>query len=263
MSAFSPPTVSLSTDAPNHAEQWLVSAHQGNRDAFACLCELHRKRVWNVVASVTRRSADTDDLAQDALVRAWTALPGYRGEAQAFGAWLCRIALNAAHDYQKSAWRRRVLLGCFLGSDAGNEAVGDLAASPLSFAALKDAAPGPQEEALRRETARRVRAAVTALAPKERVPIWLVYFEQYSLSDVARMENVPESTIRSRVKCGLRRLEKTLHDLNAVSLAAEEAACENATYQPSSHGRSDAFSAPHSPASPAPPPADWKGCVSV
>ena len=45
------------------------------------------------------------------------------------------------------------------------------------------------------------------------MPIFLIYFEEFSLAEVARLEHVPESTVRSRVKVGLRRLERTLRDL--------------------------------------------------
>lgn len=249
----------LDTAAARQAEAWLRNARdKGDRESFAYLCEPHRKRVWNVVASVTRKSADTDDLAQDALVRAWAALPSYKGDARVFGAWLCRIALNAAHDYQKSAWRRRVLVG--IGGFTGSNRAGKVSADFCDGDAFVfGAAPvETHDEAVRRETARRVRAAVAALAPKERVPIWLVYFDSFSLTDVARIENVPESTIRSRVKKGLSRLQKTLHDLNLT---------EDGEAQPPS-GTPAAAASPYAerrdttPAAKV-PPADWKGCVQL
>ncbi len=246
--------------AARQAEAWLRRAKDsGDSDAFACLCELHRKRVWNVVASVTRKSADTDDLAQDALVRAWAALPGYKGDARVFGAWLCRIALNAAHDYQKSAWRRRVLVGFggFSGSNSAGKTNTDFCDAD---AFVYGAAPTEtHDEAVRRETARRVRAAVAALAPKERVPIWLVYFDAFSLSDVARIENVPESTIRSRVKKGLSRLQKTLHDLNLTEDG------EAVTPSPSGSPSASPYAETWRDATPTAkaPPADWKGCVQL
>ena len=229
------------------ADALLCRARAGDSRAFARLCDLHRKRVWNVVASVTRKSADTDDLAQDALLRAWAALPGFRGESAVFGAWLCRIALNAAHDWQKSAWRRRVLVGLSSGNGDGDSKV-----------CPDVCAPGPHEETLRRETARSVRAAVLRLAPKERVPIWLVYFEEFSLAEVARMENVPESTVRSRIKKGLSRLQKPLQDFGFAELGetdkllwgAAPPAAANAAFT-----RGEAEGA--SPIAP-----DWKGCIA-
>jgi RNA polymerase sigma-70 factor (ECF subfamily) len=205
-------------------------ARRGDADAFAHLCERYRQRVWRVVATVAR-GADTDDLAQDAIVRAFGALRTYRGEAS-FEAWLCRIALNAAHDYQRSAWRRRVLLWD-RGADTASE-------EPSSA----DMAPSPHGEAERRELQRRVRKAVAALQEKERVPIWLIYFEEFTLAEVARLETVPESTVRSRVRAGLKRLERTLGDLN---LSTDDEGGSMSTTTP----------APHLAASQS---ASWEGC---
>ena len=145
-----------------------------------------------------------EDLAQEAIVRAWCRIRTYRGEA-AFAAWLCRIALNVAHDYQKSAWRRRVLL--FWQEEAGDAPDADTPESLLD----------------RREMQRRVRKAVAALPERLRVPIWLYYFEEFNLAEIARLEGAAESTIRSRVQTGLRRLSLSLEDFQSVP--AEDPTC--------------------------------------
>ena len=181
-------------------DQLLTLSHRGDSRAFGRLCERHRARLWRTVASATDNAAEADDLAQEALVRAWRALPTFRGDA-AFGSWLCRIALNAAHDWRKSAWKRRVLSWTAHAAEDGPEKIDD--------------APLPDETALLRERQRRIRGAVADLKEKERVPIWLIYFEEHSLAEVARLEGVPESTVRSRVKVGLQRLQDRLGDLAA------------------------------------------------
>jgi RNA polymerase sigma-70 factor, ECF subfamily len=180
-------------------EETLVQrARGGDSEAFSRLCEQHRRRVWHTVASVTRRPADADDLAQEAIVKAYRSLAAYRGDAP-FSAWLCRIALNAAHDHQKSAWKRKVL---FWHQHPSGDRPDEADENALSL----------DDEALLRDRQRRVRAAVAELGERERAPIWLIYFEEYSLAEVARLEGVPESTIRSRVKAGLRRLQTRLGD---------------------------------------------------
>lgn len=164
----------------------------GNRDAYRTLCERHQQRLWRTVASVAR-GADAEDLAQEALLKGWCALSTYRGEAS-FEAWLCRIALNVAHDYHRSAWRRRVIF--WLPSDSE-----------------ESKAEGPDAVYIRRETQRRVRLAVAALPAKQRIPLWLHYFEQFSVAEIARLEQCSESTIRSRMQSGQRRLSIVLSDL--------------------------------------------------
>jgi RNA polymerase sigma-70 factor, ECF subfamily len=169
----------------------LTQARNGDSAAFARLCEAHRGRIWRTVSSVARRKTDAEDLAQETLIKAWQAIGSYRGEAS-LGSWLTRIALNTAHDHQKSAWMRRVFLWK---TDRPDE--------PDSAAPLF-------EQTERAQMQQKVRAAVAKLGAKERVPIHLIYFEEYSIAEVARLEEVPESTIRSRVKVGLKRLATEL-----------------------------------------------------
>jgi RNA polymerase sigma-70 factor (ECF subfamily) len=214
------------------AEQCVQERHlveravAGDARAFAELCERHRKRVWRVAASVTRSDADADDLAQEAFVRAFGAVRSYRPDAS-FAAWLCRIALNAAHDHQKSAWKRRVQFwSSVVSTSRASGRLGD--EWPDHLPRTSDVASGPGEltphrEMERRELRRRVRAAVAQLKPSEATPIWMIYFEEFTLAEVARLERQPESTIRSRVKAGLRRLEIVLGDLRDVIDGSDEA----------------------------------------
>lgn len=168
-------------------------AQAGDAQAFATLCDRYRKRVWRIIASVAK-GPDVDDLAQEAIVRAWCALRSYRAEAS-FEAWLCRIALNAAHDYQRSAWKRRVIF--WQESRDENEESGETV----------------EGEFARRELQRRIRKAVAALPEPQRAPLWLHYFEGFTLAEVARLEGISESTLRSRVQAGLKRLSRSLNDL--------------------------------------------------
>ena len=182
------------------AEKELIArAIAGDQDAFSTLCERSRSRVWRIVSSVAP-GPDREDLAQEAIVRAWCAVRTYRAEAS-FEAWLCRIALNAAHDYQKSAWRRRIRFW------QTEQAPDTTATEPL------------ERLAERREAQRRVRQAVAALPTPQRVPIWLHFFEEFSLAEVARLERTAESTVRSRVRAGMRRLAHELQDLQLDDLA--------------------------------------------
>jgi RNA polymerase sigma-70 factor, ECF subfamily len=172
------------------AEADLVEgALAGDQEAFVALCERYRTRVWRIAASVAR-GPDAEDLAQEVVIRAYRALRSY-GRQAAFGAWLCRIAVNAAHDYQRSAWRRKV---SFLDDKPQPE----------------ESTAGPEGEIQRREVQRRVRQAVAGLPEYQRAPIWLHYFEGYAVAEVARLERMPEATVRSRIRAGLKRLSVSL-----------------------------------------------------
>jgi RNA polymerase sigma-70 factor (ECF subfamily) len=168
-------------------------AQSGCVEAFEALCARHRTRIWRIVCSVAR-GAEAEDLHQETLLRAYRALSSYRGQAP-FEAWLARIAVNVAHDFHRSAWRRRVTLFDLLPT------------SPIERVETIETA------AERRELQRRVRQAVAVLPESQRVPIWLHYFEGFSLVEIARLERVPEGTLRSRLRAGLRRLGQSLEDL--------------------------------------------------
>lgn len=170
----------------------LDKALAGSPDAFVALVEPHKERVWRIAASVARPT-DAEDLAQEVIVRAFRSLKTYQRQAP-FAAWLCRIAINAAHDYQRSAWQRRVSL---------MEQVADPEA----------AAEDLHGQVERREVQRRVRSAVATLPDHQRIPIWLHYFEGFTIVEVARLEKAPEATVRSRMRAGLHRLSLSLGDL--------------------------------------------------
>ncbi len=183
----------------------------GDSRAFSTLCDCYRTRVWRIIASVAQ-GPDVDDLAQEAVLRAWSGLRSWRGEAP-FEAWLCRIALHAARDYQRSAWKRRVTLW---------------AVRPESAEEGGGTCEPADEAALRRDLQRRVRQAVAALPARQSAPVWLHYFEGFSLAEVARLEGVPESTVRSRLAAGLKRLSRVLRDLPGEDQEIEQQRTEPA-----------------------------------
>jgi RNA polymerase sigma factor (sigma-70 family) len=167
----------------------------GDDPSFAALCERHRARLWRIVASLAQ-GPDVEELAQEAMIRAYSALGTYLGEAP-FEAWLCRIALNVARDYQRSAWRRVLLFDQL----------------PVPIEELSES---PEAEVERRDLQRQVRRAVACLPERQRVPIWLHFLEGFSVAEVARLERTPEATIRSRLRAGLARLALSPDDLLAV-----------------------------------------------
>lgn len=83
----------------------LERARNGDPDAFAQLYREHAGRVYALCLRLTGESSEAADLTQDAFVRAWERLPGFRGDA-AFGTWLHRIAVNVVLQRQRTDRRR-------------------------------------------------------------------------------------------------------------------------------------------------------------
>src|SRR5262245_23673986 len=82
--------------APDEAE-WIRRAGEGDERAFAQLVDRHRDRAFALASRMLRSPAEAEEVAQDAFVRVWRALPRFRGEA-AFSTWLHRIVVRCALD---------------------------------------------------------------------------------------------------------------------------------------------------------------------
>ncbi len=82
-------------------QQLLREAKDGNRDAYRRLVERHMKQAYNVAYGYVRNHESARDVMQDALVRAYQALPTFRGDAE-FGTWLHRIVMNLSLNHIRS-----------------------------------------------------------------------------------------------------------------------------------------------------------------
>lgn len=89
------------------AEEQLVGrAREGDEVAFSMLVALHQHEVFTLALRLVGDRALAADVAQEAMIRAWKAMPRFRGEA-AFGTWLHRITVNAAWTQRSRSKRHR------------------------------------------------------------------------------------------------------------------------------------------------------------
>jgi len=167
-------------------EEYVGRARAGDAEAFRVLVERYRDRVYGLALRIVRSAADAEEVAQDAFVRAWLALPRFRGEAS-FSTWIYRIAARRAFDRALTLKLRR-------GREAGIEA-GDGAA----------AAPG--DEAPRTALARQLEQLVAVLPPAQRAAVTLYYLQDRSVEQVAEALGMPQNTVKthlSRARAALR-----------------------------------------------------------
>lgn len=88
-------------------DDWLVTqAVAGDRDAFTVLVRRHQHGVYGLALRLTGDREMAADVAQEALIRAWRALPNFRGDA-ALSTWLYRITANTVWTHRHRARRRR------------------------------------------------------------------------------------------------------------------------------------------------------------
>ena len=172
-------------ESPADPDQELVArARGGDQDAFRALLERHRDRVFALALRIVRSAPDAEEVAQDAFVRAWLALPRFRGEAR-FSTWLHRITARRALDRAGTLKLRR-------GREAGLEAAGD---------------PGAPADTGRDPRVRRLEALIETLPPAQRAAVALYYLEDRSVGQVARALDLPENTVKthlSRARAALR-----------------------------------------------------------
>ena len=169
------------------AERLLVErARSGDAEAFRDLVDRHRDRVYGLALRIVRSAADAEDVAQEAFVRAWVALPRFRGES-AFTTWLHRIAVRRAFDRLEQLKRRR-------GRETGLDDAGEL--------------PGfGGEDPSATLRARRLELLIATLAPMQRAAVTLFYYEDRSVEEAARTLGLPENTVKthlSRARAALR-----------------------------------------------------------
>ena len=156
---------------PDEGEAALVSrAARGDRAAFSALVAAHEARVRQFVSRVVG-PGDADDVAQDALVRAWLGLARFRGEAP-FGAWLAGIAWRAALDHRRTAQRA--------------------ASRDMAWSAEREtAACGPGAAPVELER------AFATLSDHERAALVLTHGHGWSHAEAARILGLPLGTVKS------------------------------------------------------------------
>jgi RNA polymerase sigma-70 factor (ECF subfamily) len=187
-------------------DQALVErCRSGDLTAFEPLVEKYRERVWRLAYHYVRDREEAWDVAQEAFVRAWQALPNFRGQS-AFYTWLFRIVVNVATDRARSRAAR--------GRAFGTEAVPEEDWERV----LVDPTRGPDETAAGAEARERVRRALDALPPHHRTIIMLSDLEGLSYREIAEVLGIPMGTVMSRLHNARKRLRQVLGPLLALLL---------------------------------------------
>lgn len=168
------------------ADQQLVErVQQGDKRAFDLLVIKYQHRVVKLVMRYVGDRDEAQDIAQDAFIKAYRALPGFRGES-AFYTWLYRIAINTAKNWLVTQGRR-----------PNNIDIDEL--EELGGAAeLRDLAT-PETQFQRNEVQQAVVAAFEALTEDLRQAIVLRELQGLSYEEIAEQLQCPIGTVRSRI----------------------------------------------------------------
>jgi RNA polymerase sigma-70 factor (ECF subfamily) len=171
-----------------NVDQALVERVQnGDRRAFDLLVQKYQNRIAKLIARFVRNPADVQDVAQEAFIKAYRALPNFRGES-AFYTWLYRIAINTAKNHLVAVGRKSPSYAVDV------QEVEKYDASEW----LKEYAT-PERELLADEIQVTVNNALEVLPPDLREAITLREIEGLSYEDIAQVMDCPIGTVRSRI----------------------------------------------------------------
>ena len=187
--------------------QMLERARQGNHAAFSAFIEAYVPTIRRFALALERNPDDADDLAQDALLRIFKSLPGFRHESS-FSTWCYRVVRNTAVDRSRLRWFR-------------------LAKQSVQLIAADSDRPDPTTpESLSIERHRKALLwqCIGQLPVKLRTCLVLIDIEGLTYDEVSLVEQVPIGTVRSR----LSRAREKLKDLvkNTSSDASDASAVQ-------------------------------------
>jgi RNA polymerase sigma-70 factor, ECF subfamily len=177
-------------------EELVARAQGGDVESFNQLILRWERPIYALAYRVIGREEDARDVCQDAFLRAYRALPGFKGQAK-FSSWLYRIALNLCRDWIRRQRRAPV-----------SQLPEDVDASELA------AETGPvesiEELVARRELSAIVEEAMSVLSEEQRTAIILKEYHGMTFQEIADMQGCPLSTVKTRLYQGLSLLRRRL-----------------------------------------------------
>ncbi|TVQ49653.1 MAG: RNA polymerase sigma factor RpoE [Gammaproteobacteria bacterium] len=174
---------------------------QGDRKAFDLLVLRYQHKIIKLIMRYVREPADALDVAQDAFLKAYRALPRFRGDS-AFYTWMYRIAINTAKNHLVAQKRRPVDFDLDLQDS-----------EPFDVQHLLKDIDTPEGLALTDEIRETVQEAIAELPPDLRTAIVLREMEGMSYEEIAQTMECPVGTVRSRIFRAREAIDKRISPL--------------------------------------------------
>lgn len=168
-------------------QELVARVQQGDNKAFDLLVLKYQLRLSKLVSRFLRNQSDVQDVVQEAFIKAYRALPNFRGDS-AFYTWLYRIGINTAKNHLVAQSRKNPANGI------DSQEAEDYGASEW----LKEYA-SPEREALTAELEKTIYQAMGDLPPDLREAITLREIEGLSYEEIAEVMDCPVGTVRSRI----------------------------------------------------------------
>ena len=186
-------------------EELVERSIAGDTESFNQLILRWERPIYALAYRQLGREEDARDVVQDAFLRAFRALPGFKGQAK-FSSWLYRITLNLCRD-----WLRRQRRAPFVPTPEGVEDVADLATPDMNTAA------SAEDLVTRKDLSQHVARAMRLLPEEQRSAILLKEYHGLTFQEIAELQGCPLSTVKTRLYQGLTVLRRELTRTGAVT----------------------------------------------
>jgi RNA polymerase sigma-70 factor (ECF subfamily) len=190
------PTKNQKRMAAADEAELIQQARQGDHGAYRVLVERHMRQAYNLAYSFVNDHAGAEDITQDAFVRAYSALPSFRGEA-GFGTWLYRIVTNLSLNTIK---QRKALID-----------------REVAMESLPSSHDGTEESAQREDIRAHMERALHELPTLQRAVVILRHFDGLSTRQVSGILGCSEGTVKTHLFRGLKKLREKLDYLRSES----------------------------------------------
>jgi RNA polymerase sigma-70 factor, ECF subfamily len=169
-------------------QQLVERVQRGDKGAFDLLVAKYQRKLTRLLGRFIRDPGEVEDVAQEAFIKAYRALPSFRGDS-AFYTWLYRIGINTAKNHLVAAGRRAPTTTEFDSEEAESFEDGEQ---------LRDINT-PESVLMSKQIGATVNATMEALPEELRTAIQLREIEGLSYEEIAAMMNCPIGTVRSRI----------------------------------------------------------------
>jgi RNA polymerase sigma-70 factor (ECF subfamily) len=177
-------------------EELVARSIGGDADSFGELIRRWERPIFALAYRTIGREEDARDVCQETFLRAFRALPGFRGQAK-FSSWLYRIALNLSRD-----WIRRERRAPAMQAPEDVDLM-DLAAAAAPSESVEDLV-------IRKDQTRAIERAMALLPDEQRTAIVLKEYHDLTFQEIADLVGCPLSTVKTRLYQGLTVLRREM-----------------------------------------------------
>lgn len=182
--------------------------HADARERYGELVTRHQRRAGRIAFHYLRDVAEADEAVQDAFVKAYAHLPGFREELP-FEVWFTRILINGCLDRIKARTRRERWISQFPDTPTGERDYAER---------VRDAGPTPEDQVLAHERRRKLAAALAKLPERQRSVFLLSHYEGCTSREVSAVTGLNESTVRVHLFRAIRKLRVLLAESREASM---------------------------------------------